>query len=69
MYRIPEYSIFTPDYFFLEFIHQDKLISFQETKITNFFSIVQGSAREKTYKLLSIRCLTLVILNTIMKLL
>ena len=39
----------------------DKLISFQETKITNFFYIVQGSAREKTYKLLSIRVLTLLI--------
>ena len=33
----------------------DKLLSFQEKIITNFFSIVQGSAREKTQKLLSIR--------------
>ena len=39
----------------------DKLLSFQEKKITNFFSIVQGSAREKTYTLLSIRGITLLI--------
>ena len=38
----------------------DKLLAFQE-KNTNFFSIVQGSAREKTYKLLSIRGFTLLI--------
>ena len=38
----------------------DNLLSFQE-KNTNFFSIVQGSAREKTYKLLSIRGFTLLI--------
>ena len=30
-------------------------------KITNFLSIVQGSAREKTYKLLSISGFTLLI--------
>ena len=36
----------------------DKLLSFQGKKITNFFFIVQGSAREKTYKLLSIRGFT-----------
>ena len=29
------------------------------TKITNFFSILKGSAKEKAYKLLSIRGLTL----------
>ena len=38
----------------------DKLLSFQK-KITNFFSIVQGSAREKTQQLLSIRGFTLMI--------
>ena len=55
----------TPDYFFLKFIHQwtlDRLLSFQEEKKnTNSFSIVQGSAREKTYKLLSISGFTLLI--------
>ena len=38
-----------------------KLLSFQEKKIINFFSIVQGSAREKTHKILSIRGFTLLI--------
>ena len=33
----------------------DKLLSFQEKKNTIFFSIVQGSAREKMLKLLLIR--------------
>ena len=28
----------------------DKLLSFQGKQITNFFSIVQGSANEKKYK-------------------
>ena len=39
----------------------DKLLSFQEKIINIFFSIMQGSAREKTYKLLSIRGFTLLI--------
>ena len=39
----------------------DKLLSFQEEKNTYFFSIVQGSAREKAYRLLSIRGFTLLI--------
>ena len=51
-----------PNYFFSRiYSSMDKLLSFQEKKITNFFSIVQGSAREKTYKLLSIRGFTLLI--------
>ena len=38
----------------------DKLLSYQKKeKITIFFSIVQGSAREKTYKLLAICGFTL----------
>jgi len=47
----------------------DKLFSFQGKKITSLFSIVQGSAREKTQKLLSIRGFTLLIREKIMKLL
>ena len=51
----------TRDYFFSRiYSSMDKLLSFQK-KITNFFSIVQGSAREKTQQLLSIRGFTLMI--------
>jgi len=39
----------------------DKLLSFQGKKIINFFSIVQGSEREKTLTLLPIRGFTLLI--------
>ena len=34
-------------FFFRICASMDKLLSFQEKNITNFFSIVQGSAREK----------------------
>ena len=52
----------TPDDFFLSnlFINVQAFIN-SGKKITNFFSIVQGSAREKTQKLLSIRSFTLLI--------
>ena len=50
------------DHFFSQiYLSIDKRLSFQGKKITNYFSIVQGSAGEKTYKLLSIRDFTLLI--------
>ena len=51
-----------PSIFFSSQIYSsmDKFLSFQEKK-TNFFSVLQGSAREKTYKLLSISGFTLLI--------
>ena len=50
-----------PTIFFLEFIPQWTSFFHFRKKITTFFSIVQGTAREKTQKLLSIRGFTLLI--------
>ena len=59
-----------PIIFFLECIHQwTSFYHFRKkitnSSLTNFFSIVQWSAREKTYNLLSIRDFTLLILANI----
>ena len=42
-------------------VYNEQAFIISGEKITIFFSIVQGSAREKTYKLLSIRGFTLLI--------
>ena len=48
-------------FFFSDLFINGQAFIISGKKITNFFSIVQGSAREKTYKLLSIRGFTLLI--------
>ena len=51
-----------PTIIFLKFIHQwTSFNHFRKQKLLIFFSVVQGSAREKTYTLLSIQGFTLLI--------